>query len=92
MYKDKEKLQYSRKFALCEYDYKTLTKEIGTYLNIGKVRQKEDDMKDKVLIKKFADTHKLDDKTKIFYTDGSKTDVGKSTGVGIVSQRRVIPD
>lgn len=69
-----------------------MTKEIGIDLDIGKVRQKEDDMKDKVLIKKFADTHKLDDKTKIFYTDGSKTDISKSTGVGIGSQRRGIPN
>lgn len=43
-------------------------------------------MDDKTLIKKFTNKYNLSDKTKIFYTDGSKTDIGSFTGIGIVRQ------
>lgn len=82
--KDKTELQYGRKLPLFKYDYWILTRKIETDLEIGKIRQSDTNMNDKDLVKKFLLTYDLGENTRIFYIDGSKTEKGMSTGVGIV--------
>lgn len=82
--KMKNEIQYHRKFPLFEYDYWTLVNKIETDTETGKVKKDQPEISDEDLISRILEKHEVKGETEILFTDGSKTEQGRSTGIGII--------
>lgn len=85
----KEDIDQTDGFTVHNKDYWVLTKQNLVNLEIGKNRKKEK-ISDQELLEEFRQEYKLREDFLVIYTDGSKQEGKKSTGVGIAIEGKEV--